>query len=79
MNRKALAWISGIIGLLLLVLAIYYWMTPAEALPSFLPGHEAGVSAVHVKHGLAAGILGLLALIFAWFESAPKREAEDGQ
>ena len=73
MNNKTIAWLSGIIGMLLIALAIYYWLTPAGSLPTFLPGYEQGVTAVHVKHGLASLIVGFLALILAWFKSAPAR------
>ena len=43
----------------------------ADALPSFFPGHEAGSSHHHVKHGLDAFILGVGAFIFAWFQTGP--------
>lgn len=71
MNNRTIAWLSGIIGILLIALAAYYWLTPAGFLPTFLPGYEQGVTAVHVKHGLASLIVGLLALVLAWFKSAP--------
>jgi hypothetical protein len=29
-------------------------------LPSFFPGHEAGATKVHVKHGIASGVAGLV-------------------
>jgi amino acid transporter len=59
------------IGVVLIVIAIVYWVDTADALPSFFPGHEAGSSHHHVKHGLAAFILGLGAFIFAWFQTGP--------
>jgi hypothetical protein len=58
-----------ILGVLLLALAILYFVEPAHSLPSFIPGHEAGSNHHHVKHGLAAGLLGLGAFVFAWFQS----------
>jgi hypothetical protein len=73
MNNKSLAWLAGILGILFILLGIYYWITPAGLLPAFVPGYEAGVAAVHVKHGLASVILGLLVLVYAWFKSAPLR------
>ncbi len=60
-------------GLVLIALAFLYWIEPAKSLPSWLPGHEAGSSHHHVKHGLAAFLLGLALLVFAWFQSAPRR------
>jgi amino acid transporter len=59
------------VGVLLIVIAIVYWVDTADALPSFFPGHEAGSSHHHVKHGLAAFILGVGAFIFAWFQTGP--------
>jgi hypothetical protein len=60
-------------ALALVALGIYYLMTPASSLPSFVPGHEAGSTHHHVKHGLAAFGVALVALIGAWFTTAPKR------
>jgi hypothetical protein len=62
-----------IAGLLLLALAILYWVDSADALPSFIPGHEAGSSHHHIKHGIAAAILGIGALVLAWFQTGPAR------
>jgi hypothetical protein len=45
----------------------------AKSLPSFFPGHQAGSAHHHVKHGIAAFLLGLAVLAFAWFRSGPKR------
>lgn len=67
--KSTRAWLGGCIGILLIALAIYYWITPAESLPLFMPGHEAGVVSVHLKHGAAAFVLGILALIYAWFQT----------
>ena len=63
------------VGVLLLVLAAIYVVDTAAALPSFIPGHEAGSAHHHVKHGIAAAIVGLGAFAFAWFQSGPSRTA----
>jgi hypothetical protein len=55
----------------LLALAFLYFVDSANALPSFIPGHQAGSSHHHIKHGIAAAILGLGCLTFAWFQSGP--------
>jgi hypothetical protein len=52
--------------------AILYFVEPAKSLPSFFPGHEAGSSHVHLKHGIAALVLGAGALVFAWFQTGPR-------
>jgi hypothetical protein len=60
-----------IAAILLFALAILYWVDSAGALPAFIPGHEAGSSHHHIKHGLAAAILAIGALIFVWFQTGP--------
>jgi hypothetical protein len=59
---------------LLIVIAVVYWIEPATSLPSFFPGHEAGSSHHHVKHGIAAFVVGLAALVYAWFTTGPERK-----
>jgi hypothetical protein len=72
-----LSWLAVAVGLALIVVAVVYWAEPAKSLPSWLPGHEAGSNHHHVKHGIAAFLLGLASLVFAWFRSArpPARAA----
>ena len=60
-----------VLGVALLVLAALYFVDSAGALPSFIPGHEAGSSHHHIKHGIAAAIVGLGCFTFAWFQSGP--------
>jgi uncharacterized membrane protein len=62
-------------GVLLIVVAIIYWVEPAKSLPfpGFL-GHEAGSDTIHIKHGIAAFLLGIACFVFAWFQSGPKRD-----
>ncbi|MDB4991908.1 MAG: hypothetical protein JWL75_153 [Parcubacteria group bacterium] len=71
MNTKTFVWGSVVLGLIFIVIAIYYWITPAGMLASFVPGFETGVTTVHFKHGLASLILGLGLFVFAWFKSGP--------
>lgn len=72
-KRPALIIPAILVGILLLALAVLYFVSTADALPSFIPGHEAGSARHHVKHGIAAAILGGGALIFAWFQTGPQR------
>jgi flagellar basal body-associated protein FliL len=74
--KKALTPILIIIALVLLALAIYYWVTPAGSLPHSFPGYVAGSKHVHLKHGLAAFILAVAAGILAWFVSGNKATSE---
>jgi hypothetical protein len=47
----------------LLIVAAVYFVVPADQLPGFFPGHEAGVTHAHIKHGIVAGVVGLVLLI----------------
>ncbi len=51
------------LGIILLIIAGMYFVTPADTLPSFFPGHAAGAMRVHVKHGIVAGALGVVFMI----------------
>jgi hypothetical protein len=61
-----------IVGLALIVVAVVYWIEPAKSLPGFFPGHEKGSGHHHVKHGIAAFLVGLAVLAFAWFQGGRK-------
>jgi hypothetical protein len=54
--------ILTVFGVVLLVVAAVYFLVPADQLPGFMPGYEAGVTRVHTKHGIAAGVAGLVLL-----------------
>jgi len=49
-----------LLGVVLLVIAAVYFLVPADQLPGFFPGHETGVTRVHVKHGIVAGVVGII-------------------
>jgi uncharacterized RDD family membrane protein YckC len=73
LNSRPLVILAALIGLALIVLAFVYFAEPAKSLPSWIPGHEAGSSHHHVKHGIASLLVGLALLVFAWFQSGPRR------
>jgi uncharacterized membrane-anchored protein YitT (DUF2179 family) len=56
-----------ILGLVLIAVAVVYFTMPADQLPSFFPGHEAGVARMHTKHGVVAGAIGVVLLAAGWF------------
>ena len=63
-------------GIGLIIVAVIYWAEPAKSLPfPDLLGHQAGSNTVHIKHGIAAFLLGIACFIFAWFQSGPRRGA----
>jgi hypothetical protein len=51
-----------VLGIVLLIVAAVYFVMPADQLPGFFPGHEAGVTKIHAKHGIVAGVAGLVLL-----------------
>jgi hypothetical protein len=66
----------GIAGVILIVIAVVYFAEPAKSLPGFFPGHQAGSTHHHVKHGIAALLLGLGAFVLAWFQTGPRTSRE---
>jgi hypothetical protein len=72
-QRRLLVPVAIVAGALLIVVALIYFVEPAKSLPfpDFL-GHEAGSSHHHVKHGIAAFLLGIACFVFAWFQSGPR-------
>lgn len=75
-NDRLLVTLAVVAGIVLIVVSIVYFAEPAGSLPSFFPGHQAGSSHHHFKHGIAAVLVGLACFVFAWFRSGPKRPAK---
>jgi hypothetical protein len=65
-----------LLGVLLIAIAIVYFVTPEHSLPSFFPGHGSAsgpeANHHHTKHGIAALVLALACFVFAWFQTGPK-------
>jgi hypothetical protein len=55
--------ILTLLGVVLRVVAAVYFVVPADQLPGFFPGHEAGVTHAHIKHGIVAGVVGVALLV----------------
>ncbi len=66
--------LAVVVGIVLIIIGIVYFAEPASSLPSFFPGHQAGSSHHHTKHGIAAILLGLACFAFAWFNTGPKKK-----
>lgn len=67
--KKILMVVFVILAIVFIATAIYYWVTPAGSLPHHFPGYIAGSKTKHLKHGLAALIVGIGFGILAWFSS----------
>ena len=74
-SKQLTAGAAVLIGVLLLVAAVIYFITPAGSLPGLLPGHEAGVATPHTKHGIVALVLAICAFVAArfFYGAAPDR------
>jgi uncharacterized membrane protein HdeD (DUF308 family) len=75
-NDRLVVALAVVAGVVLLVLGLVYFAEPAKSLPSFIPGHQAGSAHHHVKHGIAAVLLGCACLVFAWFRSGSSARAK---
>jgi hypothetical protein len=56
-----------VLGAVLIVVAVIYFVVPADSLPSFFPGHDPGMTRVRFKHGVASGVVGVILLAVGWF------------
>ena len=72
-NDRLLVVLALVVGTVLIVVGVIYWVEPARSLPGFFPGHQAGSGHHHVKHGIAAFLVGLASLVFAWFNTGGER------
>jgi hypothetical protein len=59
--------ILTLLGVLCLVVAGAYFLLPADQLPGFFPGHEAGVTRIHFKHGIIAVAVGIVLIAAGWW------------
>jgi len=70
---RPLTWVLIAVAIVFFAIAVVYFVTAANQLPSFFPGHAAHATKHHTKHGLAALGVAVLAVIGAWFTTAPAR------
>lgn len=54
-----------IIGIVALIAGVIYYVVPADSLPSFIPGHLAGVTNKHTNRGTAGIIAGIVLVVLA--------------
>jgi hypothetical protein len=76
-NDRLVAAVAVVAGIVLIVIAAIYFAEPAKSLPGFFPGHQAGSAHHHVKHGIAALLVGLASFVLAWFRTGPKRSGSN--
>jgi hypothetical protein len=64
--------ILGVAALVLIVIAVIYFVEPADKLPGFFPGHTAHGTKIRLKHGIAAAVVAAIALVGVWVTSGRK-------
>jgi uncharacterized membrane protein HdeD (DUF308 family) len=74
--KRPLVILAILAGIVFIIIGIVYFAEPAKSLPGFFPGHEAGSSHHHAKHGIASVLVGIGCFVFAWFQSGPKKNGE---
>ncbi|HEV2980981.1 MAG TPA: hypothetical protein VGX51_06085 [Solirubrobacteraceae bacterium] len=81
--RRILIPAAVLLGVLLIVVAVIYFVQPEHSLPSFFPGHASATSAEanhhHTKHGIAALVVAIACFAFAWFATGPKARSASSQ
>ncbi|MGZ4359221.1 MAG: hypothetical protein ACXVYM_03345 [Gaiellaceae bacterium] len=74
-RSRALTLLAVLAAVVLIAVAVVYFAEPASSLPGWWPGHQAGSGHHHLKHGIAAFLLGLACLAYAWFQSGKRPDA----
>ena len=74
--KRAITLAAVVLGIALIVVAIVYWVEPAKSLPGFFPGQDSHSTTHHLKHGIAAFLVGLALLAFVWFQTGKKDSAQ---
>ena len=73
---RLVALVAALVGILLLVVGVIYLVENEHQIPSFFPGHVSHPASHHdVKHAIAAILLVLACLAFAWFRTGPRDRA----
>jgi hypothetical protein len=62
-----------VLGLAFAAVGVVYLTQTAAHLPSFFPGHQAGLAHHHTKHALFAFALAVLSWVGAWFTTGTRR------
>jgi len=55
--------ILSLVGVVLVIVAAVYFLVPADQLPTFLPGYEAGLTRIRMKHAIVSGVIGIVCLV----------------
>jgi amino acid permease len=77
-SRRAPTWVPVLLvalGVLLVVVAVIYFAEPADKLPGLFPGHARNDTHHHLKHGIAALVIAIIAFAGAWMTTGKRQVA----
>ena len=77
--KRPFVWGVVLLGVACVAVALLYGSTPAQLLPTWLPGFDAASAKIHYKHAIGAAIVALGLFALAWFGSAPAHKEEELQ
>ncbi len=59
--------VAYLLAIICIIAAVMYFVMPADRLPTFMPGYEAGSAHIHHKHAAIAIIGAIILLVIGWF------------
>ena len=72
---RGLVIVLVVVGLVALAAGVFYLATPANTIPTWLPGHVTGKSYHHVRRATAAIVVAVLCAVGAWWLARRRRTA----
>ena len=60
MLRSLVIFLGLLVGLFFFALAALYFLVPANALPTFMPGYDPEVNKIHLTHAVGFLVMGVL-------------------
>lgn len=59
--------LAYLLAIICIIAAVMYFVMPAEQLPTFMPGYQAGSVHVHHRHAVVAIIAAVILFVLGWF------------
>jgi len=59
--------LAYLLAIICIIAAVMYFVMPAEQLPTFMPGYQAGSVHVHHRHAVVAVIAAVILFVIGWF------------
>jgi hypothetical protein len=72
-SARGLIVLLVVVGLVALAAGVFYLVTPARSVPTWLPGHIAGSTIHHVRRATAAIVVAVLCAVGVGFMTARQR------